>query len=323
MTDARSANDLADKALADARSQEAAMQALRLKVQTDQQQAAASVSKAANFTTVHRADLDASLLSAVTGAQSSLQVAQTEVTRLQTSGLEDVALARALDELAGRFTSVQQTAEEAFAKAQAQFNALDAVRKQAYNVVSRATNAVEQAGNYIGCTATWLAHARQYLEQAAPHLPGWTDGMAQSALNVIVASANQASKLAQQALASAQQEVREQEAEDEQRREEEAQKQRDDLGNLLTGLAIGALMSGWRRSATEVAGEAAGGWGGGGGGGITSAEVAVPHSGGFGGGALHAEASVAAAPPTAVGVAEAPPAAAVGRGEGAGLGHNP
>jgi uncharacterized membrane protein YgcG len=277
---ARSANDLADKALADARSQEDAMQARRLKVQTGQQQAAASVSKAANFATVHRADLDTSLFSALTAAQSNLQAAQTEVTRLQTSGLEDVAMGQALDKVAQQFGAVQQTADSAFEKAQAQFNALEAVRKQAYNAVSTATYAVEQAGNYIGMhSSTVGAYARQYLEQARRTLPGWTDGIAQSALSSMIASANQASSLAQQALASAQQDVREREAEDEQRREEETQKQRDDLGNLLTGLAIGALMGGGggRR-------HGGGGWGGGGGGGIHIGGGGGSSSGGFGGG---------------------------------------
>ena len=276
MKTARSSNDLADKALADARSQEDAMQARRLKVQTGQQQAAASVSKAANFATVHRADLDNSLFSALTSAQSNLQAAQTEVTRLQKSGLEDVAMGQALDEVAQKFGAVQQTAESAFEKAQAQFNALEAVRKQAYNAVSTATYAVEQAGNYIGMHSNVVgAYARQYLEQARRTLPGWTDGLAQSALNSIVESANQASNLAQQALASAQQDVREQEAQDEQRREEEEQKQRDDLGNLLTGLAIGALMSGGRRHGGGGWG-GGGSWGGGGGGIILAEEVAPP-----------------------------------------------
>ncbi len=278
---ARSANDLADKALADARSQEDAMQARRLKMQTGQQQAAASVSKAANFATVHRADLDTSLFSALTAAQSNLQVAQTEVTRLQTSGLEDVAMGQALEEVAQKFGAVQQTAEGAFEKAQAQFNALEAVRKQAYNAVSTATSAVEQAGNYIGMHSSVGASARQYLEQARHALPGWTDGLAQPQLNSLATAANQASNLAQQALVSAQQDVRAQEAEDEQRREEEQQKQRDDLGNLLTGLAIGALMSGGRR---RGGGGGWGGGGGGGGGGIRIGGGGGSSSGGFGGG---------------------------------------
>jgi hypothetical protein len=281
---ARAANDLADKALADARSQEAAMQALRLKLQTDQQQAAASVSKAANFTTVHRADIDASLLSAVTGAQSSLQVAQTEAARLQSSGLEDLALARALDALAGRFTSVQQSAEEAFARAQAQFNALDAMRRQAYSVVAGATSAVEQATYYIQIHSEVSQQARQYLTLARKTLPDWTDNLAQSELNGLVAAANQAAGLAQKALTQAQQEVRAREAEAEaQQREQEAQQQRDALGDLLTGVAIGAL-SGWGRSGggSSSRGGGWGGWsggGGGGGGGI--------HIGGGGGGSSH------------------------------------
>src|SRR5207237_4719873 len=59
---ARQANDLADKALADARSQEEAMQARRLRLQTASQQAAASLSRAANFASVHRSDIDQSVL---------------------------------------------------------------------------------------------------------------------------------------------------------------------------------------------------------------------------------------------------------------------
>jgi chromosome segregation ATPase len=284
---ARAANDLADKALADARDQEAAMQARRLKVHTEQQQAAASISKAANFVKIHRADIDASLFKALDVAQTNLQAAEARTASLQTSGLEDVALGRALDDVAGQFSAVQQSAEAAFQQAQAQFNALDAVRKQAYSAVSTATYAVEQAGYYIGMHSSVGASARQYLDLARRTLPGWSDGLAQPQLNALATAANQSANLAQQALASAQQDVRAQEAEEEQRRQAEQQQQGDALGNLLTGLAIGALMGGGGGGGggrRHGGGGGWGGWSGGGGGGGGFGGGGGSSHGGFGGG---------------------------------------
>src|SRR5262249_9227374 len=97
---ARQANDLADKALAGARSQEEAMQARRLKLQTASQQAAASLSRADNFASVHRGDIDRSVPAGIAQARADLERAQKLAATTQGGTLEDTALGKALEDAA-------------------------------------------------------------------------------------------------------------------------------------------------------------------------------------------------------------------------------
>ena len=59
---ARSANNAADQALVEARSQHDALEARRLKLSTLLQQAQASLDRAANFTSVHHTDVSSRML---------------------------------------------------------------------------------------------------------------------------------------------------------------------------------------------------------------------------------------------------------------------
>ncbi len=97
---ARKANDLADKSLANARSEAEAMQARRQKARTTAQQAEASLSRAANFASVHRADLDDSVIVGIKSAQESMERAQGALAQAESEGREDLARAQALDKAA-------------------------------------------------------------------------------------------------------------------------------------------------------------------------------------------------------------------------------
>jgi uncharacterized membrane protein YgcG len=268
---ARQANDLADSALADARSQEEAMQARRLKVQTAAQQAAASLSRAENFASVHRGDVDRSVLDGIARARADLERAQKIAAGAQGRGLEDTALAKTLDDAAGAHASAQVAADTAFNTAGRQFAAMESQRAQAHEALQRADSMIRDVASYIRQNEGLVSgRTVALLQSAADALPAWRDGADTSTLNAITAGANEATERAQQAYAYAHNEI------EEMQRRESARRQQEALQTLMTVGAIGAaLSSGGRRRS---------GWGGPWGGGGSSGGGSIIGGGGGGGG---------------------------------------
>jgi hypothetical protein len=284
---ARAANDTADKALADARSQQEAIQALMRKVDTSRQQAEAALSRAANFASVHRGDLGPDIFRDLEMARAGFEKAQAKAAQVGNSGLEDVALGRALGEVAGQLGAAQGEADRVYGAAQEQFQAMENLRGQAHGAIRGAGSVIEQANLYANMHDGEVGYeAKNLLRQARNMLPQWRDGASADELRSMVAAANRAQALAEQAYRQARDDVEEyeaaQEAEEEERRRQEWT---ESGGGILGGLLIGGSGGDSNDSGSS------GGWswgsgssGGGSSWGSGSSGSGGSSSGGFGGG---------------------------------------
>lgn len=208
---ARSANDAADKALADARSQEAAIEALRQRVQTTGQQAAAGISRAQNFVQVHKSDItDRAALSKMAEAQSSLQKAQTTLQQLQRGSVEDLARANLLTTAVNQLTQAQQAADAAYTLAYNQFQAMDTLRRQTAEIMQRAQAAIDQATTYVRDSGNALSEAPiSDLREALALMPRWQDGANAATLMSFQEAAARAQAKAESAMQAASADVQE------------------------------------------------------------------------------------------------------------------
>ena len=268
VTLARQANDTADKALADARSQEAAMQARKLRLQTVVQQAAASVSRSANYLQAHRPDLDNATIEGVVQAQTGFQQAQTMAAQAQNSGLEDVALAKALEQAAAALVAAQALADNSFNQASRQVQEMDTLRRAAYKGVQDATFTINMASSYIQQYGSVIdSNTRSLLQSAIRKLPKIDDRADAAALRKIVADTQEAQDLANRAYRQAQQQAGVY---------MEQQRNQDDIGAEIAANVAGAIIGGLIGGALSGGGRHRGGGFGGWGGGRSS-------GGGFGG----------------------------------------
>ncbi|MEO8287136.1 MAG: TPM domain-containing protein [Chloroflexota bacterium] len=268
VTKARAANDNADRALAVARSQHEAVEARRLKLHTVAQQAEASVSRAANFVSVHRADIAQNVLDAANVAAARLKQAQALASRANNIKLEDVALSGALDEAIAAFVSAQQLADQTFNDATAQFTKMDNLRTQVSTSIRRATDKIQEASNFVGYHGEAVSKQTvSLLQRARKALPDVSGVANAAALKGYIASANEAQSLAEQAYNSAR-------SENDLYEQQNRQVQDDSVAADVAaniGLAIlGSLLSGAvsSRSSRRRGGWGGGGWGSSGGGGF-------------------------------------------------------
>ncbi len=274
---ARQANDLADKALADARSQQEAMQARRLRVQTLSQQAAASFSRAMNFASVHKHDVGPEVFDALTQVLEEMKRAQELVRKAEQGGLEDVQRAQALDQAATAFASAQQTADGAYQTAQQQFARMEDLRQRAGHALQSADATIRQIAAFLNDNRGIVGRESwSLLQQAVNMMPAWQDGADASTLQAIEARARKAEEQAQRAQALAQEQVR--------RYREQRAREREAIEQAIAAAVIGALLTsgrhrsrrGWGGPWGSPWGGFPGGFGGGGGGGSSA--------GGWGGG---------------------------------------
>ncbi|MGA7732564.1 MAG: hypothetical protein WCD37_14990, partial [Chloroflexia bacterium] len=289
---ARAANDTADKALADARSQQEAMQALMRKVDTSRQQAEAALSRAANFASVHSGDLGQELFKALERARADFEKVQAKAAQVGNIGLEDVALGRALGEVVGQLGAAQGEADRVYGAAQEQFQAMENLRGQAHAAIRRAGSVIEQANLYTNMYDGEVGYeAKNLLRQARNTLPEWRDRASADELRSMLAAANRAQALAAQAYRQARDDVEAHEAaleaeEEERRRQEWREREGGILGGLLIGGSggdsndSGSSGGSWSWGSGSSGGSSGGGfsWGSGGSGSGGSS------SGGFGGG---------------------------------------
>jgi hypothetical protein len=252
---AREANDRADRALADARSQTQAMQARRSKARTLGQQAETSLSRAANFANVHRDDIAREAFPAIEGADRNLGEGRALASRGEMEAVQDVERARALDAAAAAFSQVIAAADAAYNQAYEQFQALETARKDAYAALQRADSIVRDAASYIDENSNIVGHEpHQMLEDAIRLLPKWVTQGNEATYRAIGQRARQAEGAAENAYNQAAAEI------SEHRERESAERMADIVGTII---AIGAqaAMSGAGRRSSRSGG---GGWGGGG-----------------------------------------------------------
>jgi uncharacterized membrane protein YgcG len=268
---ARKANDLADKSLANARSEAEAMQARRQKARTTAQQAEASLSRAANFASVHHADLDTSVIAGIKAAQESMERAQGALAQAESEGREDLARAEALDKAAEYFKVAQQAADAAYEAASSQFTAREALRREAYEELQSAEASIRSAAAFMQAhDGVISAQSVGALQAAIDAMPAWRDGADPAYLQGISKAAKQVERKAAAAQDTAEAEVR---AHSERQNADEMQ---DLLGTLLTIGAATVLSGGGRRRDP--------GWGRSSGGGIGGIFGGSSGSGGGGGG---------------------------------------
>jgi chromosome segregation ATPase len=275
---AREANDRADRALAEARSQEEAMGARRQRARTLAQQAEASLSRAANFLGVHRDDLGRDSQGLLQDVERTFKEARSQAARADNELVQDVERARALDAAGAAFESVLAKADAAYNEAFAHFQALEASRKEAYAALQRADSTVREAVSYVDENANILSSkSQEMLEEAIGLLPKWVQNGNEATYRAITQRARQAEQAGEDAYNQAAHEI------SEYRERESAERMSDIVGTILAIGAQAAINSASRRSRGGWGGGGifgSGGWGssrgGGGGGGILG--------GGWGGG---------------------------------------
>ncbi|HEX8600972.1 MAG TPA: hypothetical protein VF952_20930 [Chloroflexia bacterium] len=279
---ARGANDLADRALADARSQAEAMEARRRRVQTTHEQALASASRLRNFVQVHAGDIHPSINKALEDADRTFRAAQQELEPLRQGGLEDVARARVLDHVAEGYTKAQKVADEAYKLAYDQFQVMEGLRRQTASAIGEARRSIEEARAYLEENQHVLTNAPlNYLHEAIGLMPKWRDNADAQALRSMQAAANKAHDRAQAAIQLASAQI---EQYNEQVQAREAADNAAAMAMLVGVLGSMASSGGRRRSIGGGWGSWGGGGFGGGGGGISIGGGGGSSGGGFGGG---------------------------------------
>jgi uncharacterized membrane protein YgcG len=255
---ARKANDLADKALTAARNEEEAMQARRQKVQTLEQQALASLSRAANFASVHRADLDTPVFRVLEGAKTSIEGAQKSLSLAESTDLQDAERAHALDEAAETFGAAQQSADEAYNKAASQFAALESLRRDSYDALQNADNSIRSAAAVLQEHSTVIsANTVGMLQAAIDEMPEWRNGADLGYLRAVKSKAEEVEQQAERAHESAEEEVR-------LYNEQQGTAQMQDLLGTLLTIGAATVLSGSGRSRQRGWGSYVGGGSGGG-----------------------------------------------------------
>jgi len=167
--------------------------------------------------------------------------------------VEDIELGRALDDAVAQLAEARDNADKAFAQAETQFQAMEALRSSAYDAVSRAESAIASAETIIEQGAGVVRReAHDLLELALAQMPRQVEPNDAPALRALVASAQQAEQYAVQAHNSAVADI------DAHNRAVQARQMQDVLQTIaVLGTAVATSGGGRRRSR--------GGWGGGGG----------------------------------------------------------
>ncbi|HUP27777.1 MAG TPA: hypothetical protein VM409_05025, partial [Chloroflexia bacterium] len=273
---ARQANDTADKALASARTEHERLEALRLRASTTAQQAAASLSRAGNFVTVHKTDVPSDIASALSHAQALMDGTNKSLAEAQKRGVEDLTLAAALEKAASGYAEVVQAGDAAYQKAEAQFRAMEHLRLQAFDAVQRAEASVESATNYVNENSRAIRQETvDLLNQAISMVPAWRDGSNSSTLGATLQAAQNADELASGAMSAAVSDV------NTYNRMVQNQQMQDMLGTVIALGAAASLAGGGRRRSRGGWG---GGWGGGSWGGGSLSGGGGSSGGGWGGG---------------------------------------
>ena len=272
--DLTNARQLADKALAGARSEVEVMQAKRDQAQSLAQASAAEYNKLTNFAKLHPADVS-------NDQERRIQ----QIGRLVAQGDEHLSHATRSeeDERAVSFQAAIQAYNQAidesaplYSAMYESFQSLEALRKEASEAVQVATQSISNANAWYSQYAYVMPAGSQgqlLLNQAQQILRPYNPNDDERGLKLTAEKAKEANGLAHQAATMIQQ------AAQQYQRTPMYGRGRNDgsMGDLLTGMMLGQLMGGGHRHHGGWGGGYGGGWGGGSGGG---------HSGGsiFGGG---------------------------------------
>src|SRR5205085_3261515 len=93
-------------------------------------------------------------------------------TGLESGPLEDAALAAAYDAAINDLSQIQAQADQAYAQAMSQFNAMENLRGNLHNALQLAADRIRQASDYIGYHGEHISNrSLQLLQQAKAVMP--------------------------------------------------------------------------------------------------------------------------------------------------------
>lgn len=280
---AQAANNLADEALAAARSEVEAMNKLRTRVERSQRIARAEVQKIVKFADLHGADIQPTNHQAV--AQLGQQERRAAALVQRAEQTEEDQRRAALEQAYASYTTIEEAAPHVYKAVQADFQRLDQLRAELNNELSRVLGLIESAERdlhdvdreYRSQADAQLDDLRRQLERIRLPIKG------EDELQRVTHQARDMQREAESIIREIRRARRTQEHHEHHERHDDS-----GAGDFVAGMAIGAILdaasksgnSGWGGSGSWSGGGKSGGggidWGsfGGGGGGF----------GGFGGG---------------------------------------
>ena len=275
------ANRLADQAIANARSEVEAMNALREQAQRAQQLAAGEVQKINQFLGLHENDLPGDAPERLAALQAELQAAYAAFQAAERS--EETARANSLRNAVQGYTDVAQHAEQQYRTLYEAFQRIDQLRHELAREVEAAERALAQAEQRYTNYASYLVNASDagsLIQAARAELDAIGNPRSENRLREALRNAQQARSAAERADTLLVEQIR---------RAQNAQ-QRDQLDDVLAGALIGSMLSGGGGGRRGHGGRhnGGGGWGGSsgssGGGGWSSGGGSFGGWGGGGGG---------------------------------------
>lgn len=287
--DAQAANELADQALAGARSEFETMEKLRTQVQRAQQLASTEVQKIVQFSGLHRQEIQPNNQQAIDRIQEQVQA---NYALLQVSErAEEERRMTALQQAYAGYTRLQEEAAQVYAAIYADFQRLEKLRSEVNQELAQARSAIEKAERVLASYGNAVPRSAG----PAQEIRGLRRTFDQIKLPII------GERNLEQTLQLARKLRREADdaAKDIQRNYRPPNQDRDS-GDMLTGMIIGAMIDsavrsggsgrhdGWGGSGGWSGGSGGGGggggWGGFGGGSSGSFGGGGGSSGSFGGG---------------------------------------
>lgn len=280
---AQAANNLADQALAGARSEVEAMEKLRTRAERVRTLAANEVQKIVQFAQVHRQDIQPANQSSIDRIQRELQAAH--MLMQQAEQREEEARGSAFQQAYAHYTQLQTDAEQVYASVYADFQRLEQLRTEVNAELSRARNAIVSAENTLveygslvprdAAPVRTIRDVRRRFEQIRLPIDG------EQKLQTTLRLARAIGEDARQAEAEIRRNYR--------------RPPDNDAGEFIAGMVIGAMLDaassdrhrhggGWGGSGSWGGGGGSGGGGGGGSGGWGSLGGGGGSWGGGGGG---------------------------------------
>ncbi len=257
---------LADKALAGARSEVDTMTAKRTQAEHLAQAAQSEVTKLTNFAKLHPTDITATHRRDIDTVAKMVDLGGRQ---LNAAGqVEEEARAGTLDKAIAAYTEAIEHAAPLYSSMYEAFQSLEAVRQEADAAVQVAQQSINNTVAWYNSYAYVLpagSPGQKLLEQAQRTLRPFNPQADARELQAIATAAKEANRLAHEAAQSIQQAAQSYQ----QTHPVQGQgRQGGDFGDLLTGMVIGSLMnSGGGRHRDHGWGSGSGGWGGGSGGG--------------------------------------------------------
>jgi hypothetical protein len=257
---AREANQLADEALAAARSEAEAMDKLREQVGRAQQLATAEVKKLIQFAGTHARDIPRENEAHISRLQEDVQAAYAarQAAEQAVEGARATAFRAALE----YYTQLEERAEEIYNQVYTAFQRLEEMRRRVDSEVDRARNAINRAESTLQSYSPYIRRGSdgvRLLEEAQRLLASISQIYNDEDMRRALETANGARSAAERAERDFRRDIS--------MRQQTYRRDDDDLGEFIAGAVIGSILSGSGGGGGGGGGRSHRSWGGGGGGG--------------------------------------------------------